>query len=57
MICQRRGCKDKALWREIDKYTQQKQTFTYFYYLCDEHKEKAEQPTAGHKKSFAVLLA
>lgn len=56
MVCQSRGCKGKATWRETDRYTQQSQTFTYFYYMCDEHKEKAERPTPGHKKKFQMML-
>lgn len=52
-ICQSRGCERHATWREVDRYTQQKQTYTYFYYFCDEHKEKAEQnDTVGHNKTF-----
>lgn len=54
--CQSRGCTNRATWREIDYYTQQHQTFTYFYYMCDEHKEKFDQPTPGHKKEFQHLI-
>lgn len=57
MICQCRGCKNKATWREVDQYTQQKQTFTYFYYMCDEHKATFDHPTIGHIKKFQLLFA
>lgn len=56
-MCQSRGCTEKATWRELDAYTQQKQTFSYFYYLCDEHKEKAENgDTVGHNRQFDMIL-
>jgi len=54
--CQSRDCEERATWREVDKYTQQGQAFTYFYYMCDEHKEKFEQTTPGHKKEFNRLI-
>ncbi len=53
--CQSRGCTKRATWREVDRYTQQKQTFVYFYYQCDEHKEKADFDCAGHKKDFQKM--
>ncbi len=57
MNCQSRGCENKATWREVDHYTQQGQEYTYFYYMCDEHKEKFSQKTLGHEKRFQRILA
>ncbi len=56
IICQSRGCENRATWREIDTYTQQGKEHTFFYYMCDEHKEKFSQPCPGHKKKFFKLF-
>lgn len=56
MLCQSRGCKNQATWREVDKYVQQKSKFVYFYYMCDEHKEKHDFQTVGHTKKFQRIL-
>ncbi len=54
--CQSRGCTNRARWREVDHYTQQGQSHTYFYYMCNEHKEKAcEFQCVGHKKEFEEI--
>ncbi len=55
MQCQSRGCAENATWREVDHYTQQTQNFTYFYYFCDEHKQKADFECVGHTKEFQKI--
>lgn len=56
MKCQGRDCEKEAIWRVVDRYTQQKQTYTYFYYCCDEHKKQKEHlKTVGHRKTFYRL--
>jgi len=56
IMCQSRGCTEKATWREIDKYTQpgQKQKQVFFYYMCDEH--KCNQNIPGHERRFQRIL-
>ncbi len=58
MECQVIECKKKAIWREVDHYAQQKQAYTFFYYLCGEHKKKVEAIlTTGHTKEFYRLAS
>jgi hypothetical protein len=51
MNCQIPDCKNKAVWRIVDYYKQQRQTYgPYFYYWCNHHKKLAASKKApGHK--------
>lgn len=60
IICQAIDCEKQAMWRVVDHYTQQKQTYTYtfFYYYCDDccAKEQERPLTVGHNKEFFPLI-
>ncbi len=52
MKCQNPNCKKDVKWRIVDRYCQQTMTFTYFYYVCDEHKTSKKLP--GHTKTITA---
>ncbi len=52
MQCQVPDCKKHVKWRIVDYYTQGSMTFTYSYYLCDDHKNDNNLP--GHRKEITL---